>query len=981
MKFLKQIAQIYASKLTTTDQLLFVFPNRRAGLFFKKELLSLINTTLFSPKITDINSLAASLSPIRKANDVELLFELYDSYVQVRSKYTPDIESIDSFIHFGTTLLGDFNEIDKYLIDTKMLFSNIADLNDLNDYSEFLSEQQIKVLNTFWNNVRDDKPDSLSFNKQFVSLWSNLHEIYLHFTNSLISKGIGYDGLIYRTAINSISTDQALNTNSFSFSNICFIGFNSLTTSEYRIFNYFKQLGIADFYFDYPEYYNLTSSPFANSVAKYYQRNLSEFPSRFAYTQPHEAHTPNIHLHSTPSNSNQINVACSILDNNQNLSADNTAILLSDESLMPSLVQQLPKHISKINITMGYPLALSPVASLINHILTLQTELTTSPQGDTQFYYKPILNILAHSSIQNIYLSSSNQIASHITKTNLIRVTKNEINEIINSIKASPDEKQFFASIFQHHTDTISLIDYLCNIINKLLNTIAPCTNDTDSEFLYQYNKILRQLKSIIAQNTTHPIPVSILRLIINRLSPSLKAQFEGEPVEGMQIMGLLESRLLDFDNIILLNFNDSKIPGNKSVDSVIPYNLRQVYNLPTYEVSDAIQAYNFYRTLYHTKNIHLIYDSRSEGAQNEISRYFYQIKYLLKADIHHHNYTLPIASSSHTSQPLTINKSDNILQKLDTYKHDKFLSASRLKHYITCPLKFYFSTIADIKTPDKINELEESGLLGRIYHLAMELYYNTQPTPQKISTDDVQRLVSQAFDTESEKSHKRIQATGFNALIFNIVCKFVTDTINFDIKRNSNLQFHDVKSEVKVQAKINDVNFLAFIDRIDHDSQTTNIIDYKTSSKLQNKSIKITELISSDNESNHEIFQIIFYCYLYKLTYGATPLLPALYKMNALKKHNSTLSSITLSVPTQLLDPDNLPSFGIDLNSIDNTNSVEITITDYAQISTPFEWLIQKMLHDIYDPQKPFVPNTTKNTCSCPYINLCQQKKSNDNY
>ena len=450
MKFLQQIAKIYAEKLTPTSQLLFVFPNRRAGLFFRKELLALVKKPVFAPDITDINSLAATISPLQKANDIELLFALHESYVHVRSQHTEDIESIDAFVPFATTLLGDFNEIDKYLIDTKLLFSNIADLKNLNDQSQFLSEEQIAALNSFWGKVQNERNENLSFNRQFISLWDDLHDIYTHFTQSLIAKGIGYDGLIYRTAIEKLSTfnfcdkreqssslelpseakilNEAKNFQLSTFKSIVFIGFNSLTTSEYRIFKHFQQLGIADFYFDYPTCYT-SPSPFASTVGKYYERNLREFPSRYPYTQPSEPHIPNITIHSTPSATNQINVACSLITTNSSLlTPHSTAILIADESLMPSLIQQLPANIKKINITMGYPLSITPIATLINHILTLQTELTNNREGITQFYYKPLLSILSHSNIQSIYPTSSAKIIDQITRTNYIRITTQELH-------------------------------------------------------------------------------------------------------------------------------------------------------------------------------------------------------------------------------------------------------------------------------------------------------------------------------------------------------------------------------------------------------------------------------------------------------------------------------------------------------------------------------------------------------------------------
>ena len=987
MKFLQQIAKIYAEKLTPTAQLLFVFPNRRAGLFFRKELLSLVKKPIFSPNITDINSLAATLSPLQKANDIELLFALYESYVHVRSQHTTEIESIDTFVPFGTTLLGDFNEIDKYLIDTKLLFSNIADLKTLNDQSQFLSKQQIEALNSFWGNVQNEHNENLSFNHQFISLWDDLCDIYTHFTETLIAKGIGYDGLIYRTAIENLLTPNP----KFSTpDSIIFIGFNSLTTSEYRIFKHFQQLGIADFYFDYPTCYN-TPSPFASTVAKYYERNLKEFPSCYTYAQPTEPHIPNISLHSTPSATNQINVACSLLATNTSLQTPNsTAILLADESLMPSLIQQLPNSIQKINITMGYPLSITPIATLINHILTLQTEITNNREGIAQFYYKPLISILSHSNIQNIYPTSSAKIIDQITRANYIRITAQELHNIINKLNADDKEKQFFITLFTPHTTTNELIDYLSDIIHQLSQFNFNIS--TETEFLYQYQQVIHQLKTLISSNSNLVTP-NLLRMLIMRLTSSLKVQFKGEPIEGMQIMGLLESRLLDFENIILIGFNDQKVPGNKSVNSIIPYNLRRAYNLPTHEISDAIQAYNFYRTLYHTQNIHLIYDSRNEGAQNEISRYFYQLQYLLNAPIQQYNYQLQIQNTNNeTSQnsQLTINKTSEIIDKLNIYKtSNSSLSASCLKDYIACPLRFYFSTITSIKSPNEIKETGESSLLGRIYHKAMELYYNQYTIPQQLKKQEITQLIHRAFIEEGTTSNKQVQITGFNSLIFNLVYQFVDDTIKFDIKRYEQDQFSKVQSEVEINFFYNQIHFKGYIDRIDHTNDTINIIDYKTTTSKTKKDINILDLFTSHESAYNELFQIILYCYIYnhilKTTTSScqtTQIRPLLYKTYELSKSNTSLHTITLQIPNQLLNPNNLPSFDISLDDIeiDKNNCSTIDVTDYALISTPFEWLLQKMLKDIYNPNIPFAPNensTEEKACKfCPYKIICKKNK-----
>ena len=1012
MKFLQQIAKIYTEKLTPTSQLLFVFPNRRAGLFFRKELLALVKKPVFAPDITDINSLAATISPLQKANDIELLFALYESYVHVRSQHTEEIETIDAFIPFGTTLLGDFNEIDKYLIDTKLLFSNIADLKNLNDQSQFLSEEQIAALNSFWGKVQNERNKNLSFNRQFISLWDDLHDIYTHFTQSLISKGIGYDGLIYRTAIEKLSTfnfcdkreqssslelpseakilNEAKNFQLSTFKSIVFIGFNSLTTSEYRIFKHFQQLGIADFYFDYPTCYT-SPSPFASTVGKYYERNLREFPSRYQHTQPSEPHIPNITLHSTPSATNQINVACSLLTPNSSLlTRHSTAILLADESLMPSLIQQLPANIEKINITMGYPLSITPIATLINHILTLQTELTNNREGITQFYYKPLLSILSHSNIQSIYPTSSAKIIDQITRANYIRITTQELHNIIANLNTDDEEKQFFTTLFTSHTSTPELLKYLSDIITQLSTFNFQLS--TEKEFLYQYNQQLNQLKTLLTTNSSLLTP-NLLRMLIMRLTSSLKVQFKGEPIEGMQIMGLLESRLLDFENIILIGFNDQKVPGNKSVNSIIPYNLRRAYNLPTHEVSDAIQAYNFYRTLYHTKNLHLIYDSRNEGAQNEISRYFYQLQYLLRAPMQQYNYQLQIQNTNNETpdnQEITIHKTSEIINKLNSYKtSNASLSASRLKDYIACPLRFYFSTIANIKSPNEINETGESSLLGRIYHKAMELYYNQHTTPQSLNPKQIEILVHNAFIEESKSSGRQVQITGFNSLIFNLTHQFITNTIRFDIARYKQNQFSNVQSEVEINQPINQINFKGYIDRIDKTDDTINIIDYKTTATPKNEIgiPNIINLFNSYKSSHHELFQIILYCHIYNssflIPHSSLKIRPLLYKTYELSKSDTQLHNIKLQVPNQLLDPNNLPPLDTPLEAIstDKNSCTLIEITEYSLIATPFEWLLTRMLNNIYNPNIPFAAtenSTEEKACKfCPYKTICKKNKT----
>lgn len=969
MKFLSKIAQIYAQE-SDLQQYTFVFPNRRAGLFFRKELLNFSKQTAFAPNITDINSLLYALSELHKANDIQLLFLLYQSYVKIRSQHSDKIDSIDSFVPFGTTLLADFNEIDKYLIDVKQLFTNIADLKDLTDQSQNLSEQQQNALKTFWDKINTN--EELQFKQDFISLWNDLYDIYVDFTTTLKKQNIAYDGLIHRTVIENLNTVNSL---PYPHSTkICFIGFNHLTPTEFNILKHYQKLEIAKFYFDYPTFY-ASPSPLASSVAKYY--NNQKLFTTLGYEQNTETPTPNITIHSTPSASNQINIAYSIINKIGNHDTESWAIILTDESLMLSLIEQIPENIKKINITMGNPLSITPIATLINQILNLQNQVTTiANQSLLQLYYKPILNILSHSHIQHSYPTSSSQLLTLINRNKQPRITTNKLQEFINQLDASDEEKQFFLHIFTPQTSAIDTLKYLQQTITYLEPKQVA---DTDSEFIHQYKQTINQLLTLIEKyNIT--LNINTLQLLLQRLSTSIKVQLKGEPIKGLQIMGPLESRLLDFDNLIILGFNDSKIPGAQIPNTIIPHNLRQAYNLPTHEITNAIQSYNFYRTLYHTKNLHLIYDSRNEGTQNEISRYYHQIKYLLKLPIKQINYTLPIQKNSTIQQPISIEKNQDVIDALQHYKTDKQLSVSRLKDYISCPLKFYFSSIARIGSADTINETGDVSLLGKVYHKTMELYYKKYKTPQKIEDNIINSLIKDAFEEETKNPNQ--ETLGFNTLITNITFKFVKNTINFDIQRHKNDHFRDVISEKKIECKIEDIQFVGYIDRIDT-TDTINIIDYKTTKPEKNESnIKLMDLFVSTNKSHHEIFQILFYCYAYqKLNNESSQTRPALYKTYGINKEEAKLHPIKISIPDQLygLSAEELNKFDLNPEQLTYNNKHTIEIEKYDDIKVLFEWQLKRMLNEIFDTSVPFAPNPNdikENACVyCNFKQICNKK------
>lgn len=1057
--FLENIAEIYYNKIVVNkdnnlslNDIIFVFPNRRAGLFFTDALCSMCSRakqTIFSPNVVDINNFAASFTDIQKCSDVELLLLLYKSYESVAKEknYPADkLLSFDNFISLGESMLSDFNEVDKYLCNAEAIFSNISSLKDITAPSDYFDDEQIEAIQKFLGHLIPKGVDNaLEFEKKFISLWDILGGVYADFNNELDDKKLGYEGKIYRAAIENLSSrfNDNLDYNFdeiVKYKRVVFIGFNVLTASENEILSLFNKNNIGDYYFDYPMQFD--KSEFKSSIALNYAENLNKFTSKYEYHQPEKEQFPEINLYSTASHSNQTKVASQLIsdsyevykkkkDNNPiNKLNSSTAIILADEQLLPHMVDNLPENIEKINVTMGYQLNQSHIATLMNNIISLQSDIAKSGGVDC-FYHKPLINILVHPFIQNFYPKESGNIASKINSNNLIRVSIKELQS--DDIIAN---NEFFKHLFSYQDNVTDLIEYLIVILKRIEESLynQDKNNNTqyhtfDIEFTIQYKKFLNQLKNYLNQ-TAIEIDKKTFNQLITKMLSSLKVQFEGKPLEGLQIMGKLEARLIDYDNIIIVGFNDEKIPGNSSNNSLIPYNLRVAYKLPTYEHDDAIYAYNFYRMLYRTKKLSLIYDSRKEGGKNEISCYFYQIEHLMKhcvgADkikINHKTTNQTISASSDEKKQITIEKNGDIQGILEEYKKEggKRFSASSLKNYITCPLRFYYNSIAGIRQKNEVNESMQSNVFGLIYHGCMEQIYNdmydNNLTVEKLSLTDkeidgyIERefaKITKGYNNQVDAGKNQVAApsapplTGFNKLTANIIRNFIKQTIEFDKTRNITGK---IASEEEIEVKLLDaVNFKAIIDRIDKENGYTHIIDYKTTTLTQSKSVfNIVELFYSPEHTCQEIFQVLLYCYIYKQSKleeksnSSEKLQPNIYNVyklsDLIKQEKNQPEKFKLNVPNLFYNGDKfrneeelaeeLKELGItDLEgfSRDKKNCTEVKIDSYDDIAAPFEWLLKRMIDEIFDVNVSFAENPKNDKCKgckyCPYVPLCGKEK-----
>lgn len=1013
--FLDNIAESYYNYLIDNNNIsslretIFVFPNKRAGLFFKDAFLNKTTNNIFSPTITDINQLTNSFSDLVLADNTELIFYLYKAYTSVieEKELTKDT-TFESFISFGNSLLSDFNDIDKYQIDANEIFNNISALKDLTDNNTIFTEEQRKAVETLFHyKIENNSDNKLNFKKEFISLWNILSDIYNKFTKNISEDKIAYEGLIYKDTINNLLKNNTI----FPFEKIVFIGFNLLTPAEKKIFDFFKNKGMADFYFDYPAQYNI--APFSNTIATNFN-NLRDYKSIINFSQPNEKRFPKINIYNTASFSNQTIVAGQLVHNinkeqiNQDKSIYNTtSIILADETHISALIDELPEEIDKINITMGYPFNQASIVVLINSIITAKSEITKDIQNNNVFYYKSTLNVLTNPYIQKYHNQSANSLINKINKEQLIRIPQPVI------IENNKNNDSILPLIFSAQNNIEELIINLREILKTIKEEIQTIQEDDnqnnipyqsfEAEFATQYDRYLNKLLRLIQKHEINKtLTINSFNILNSRILSQLKIQFEGQPLEGLQIMGKLEARLLDFENIIIVGFNDNKFPGSNNDNSIIPYIIRKAYNLPTPEHNEAIYAYNFYRMLYRAKNVYLICDSRTDGTKNEISRYYYQIKYLFPEilspkdiEINQYNVNQNINTNSDKTTNTTticIEKNENIQEILNQYKSPNCkcsLSASMIKNYIACPLKFYYSAIAKIYQKNELDDSIQANMLGNIFHDSMHNIYINSIFPINIDDNEIKEYIYTSFKNELKiNSNSNFEIKGFYKISEEIIFNFIKNTIKYDNARYKKepFEFDTVNSEEKITQCIKGINFTYLIDRIDIIKLQNNnikyrIIDYKTTSPSKNHEIfDIDELFSSTDSKYHEVFQILLYCYFYekKLNVKPTEIQPILYNTYKINKkkisNNEDLDLIQIAIPQENIDKNNIPD-----NIIYKDNKAIITIESYNDIKEYFEERLTEMLNSIFNKDITFSenPNNKDNSgCKyCPYIRLCNKE------
>ena len=928
-----------------------VFPNRRAGVFFSKYLSEISNKTMWMPQIFTINELVQKLSNLQLADKLSLTFELYKSY---KSIYKTS-ENFDDFYFWGEMLLNDFDDVDKYLIDTDDMFQNLSAIKDLDYNFDYLSEEQIKTLKQFLKNF--DQGQTSDKKESFVKIWNVLNPIYKDFKNNLKEKSIAYEGMIYRQVVDEIKND----TIELDFKKIIFVGFNALNKCEEELFKYLKNNKLAEFYWDYDNYYTKINKK--HEAGLFLRNNINKFKNDdFNFNFDNLNSKKNIQYISTPSDVAQTKLVSQILKNN-NFDINKTAIVLADENLLVPLLFSLPKEISDINVTMGYPLKNTPVYSLIKHIINLQKNAKIDKNSNILFYHRDISNILNH---QYINYDEQKDEENIIDKRKVYREINNLKNPLLAKIFVKIDELSDFSN-------------YITDVLFEVFQSITNENQDKNSlnldiEYIYHIFIAVKRLNEIIVSEKID-LKIETYFKLFDKVIQSLSVPFTGEPLAGLQIMGVLETRALDFENIIILSMNEGVLPKSGISSSFIPYNIRRGFGLPTVENQDAIYAYYFYRLIQRAKNIFMIYSTQSDGiTANEKSRFLYQLKYEHNFNIVEKNLTFEIGV--YKPKEIVINKSHEIINKLNRYLSDgeerKSFSPSALNVYKSCSLKFYFKYIAELKPTDDVVEEIDAMHFGSITHEAMHLLYQDFTDKKILVTKDeinqiiknetvINNAIKKAFNTQyyKVKEDDAVEINGKDLLIFEIIKQYVSKILETDKNKFVPFSILDLEKSVNFRfpVVINDekkyVNLYGKIDRIDQINNSIRIIDYKTGTE-HNSFYDIEEIFDNEKSSKtHEIFQILMYSMLYEKNFKPNiNIEPCLFYIKNIYNKN----------------------FNINITQKQNKKIVNM-INSYNLVSDEFESKLSELIVNIFDEHNNFEQTDDINRCEyCEYANICKR-------
>ncbi len=846
--FIFEVLKNLQNKNTKLSSITFVLPSKRAGLFLKHQLSQVVNETIFSPNILSIEEFVEELSQLKTISNTELLFDFYNTYLQLTEKQ--NIETFESFSKWAQILLQDFNEIDRYLIPQKKIFNYLSAIQDLKHWS-----------------LETNKTE---FVKNYLSFWNKLNNYYTQFTEQLLDKKTGYQGLIYREAVKNLGAYIQSNQNK----RHVFLGFNALNTSEETIIQVMLQSGLASIYWDVDTVFINNPIHDAGLFIRTHKKTWPHFKNNpFNWITDSYSKDKKISVYGIPKNIGQAKYIGSLLNTLKanNTSLNNTAVVLGDENLLIPVLNSLPSNIDALNITMGLPLKSIPLASLFEHLFHIHKSATKL------FYHKDVINLVSHQFIRPLFyigdIDYTTKLIETIDSNNIVYISIERIKEITNL-----KNNNLIDNLFTNWNISIDIA--LKNCSQLILNIKSHLDENKSSnllslEYLFRFNELFNELSRL---NLKHNVinDISSLYSVYKELLSSETLDFKGEPLQGLQIMGMLESRVLDFDTIIISSVNEGILPAGKTNNSFIPFDVKLENKLPTYKEKDAVYTYHFYRLLQRAKNIFMLYNTEADVLTGgEKSRFITQLEIEGIHKISHEIITPYVPVINQTLN--TVKKTPAVLDSLITIA-EKGFSPSSLTNYIRNPIDFYYQKILKIKEHNDIEETVAANTLGTVIHNTLEDFYkpleNTFLTIEEIK--NMKFLINKTVTYHFTEIYKEGDITkGKNLIVFEIAKRYVSNFLNLEIeelKQGNEIKIIAIEVERKVLIDVPElpfpINITGKIDRVDEYNGVTRIIDYKTG-KVEQTNVEIAnwEDINTDYKKHSKSFQILSYAYMMYLS------------------------------------------------------------------------------------------------------------------
>lgn len=859
-----------------------VLPNKRAGLFLKKYLAVQSGKTTWSPKIFSIDEFMTEIAGVIIPEPLTLLFDLYAVYKNTEGT---DAQPPEEFLGWGSVLLNDFNEIDSYCADAGQLFN-------------YLNE--IKAIET-WN---PDGRGLTDFQKQYLAFWRSLGKLYFGFRESLCQKKQAYQGLAYRLAADKIK-NQTTEVSDKNTQHLLFVGFNALTKAEEIVIRHFIGLGKAEILWDADRYYSENTNQEAGKFIRKNETDPGFFPpaklspgkkenKEFRWKcDDLETSEKEIEVIGVPGNVLQAKVAGNILAalfNTADFSPESanfqkTAVVLANESLLLPVLQSLPEKVKNVNITMGYPLKYSPLHDFWNSLFRLHENIVLFSEKRF-FYYRDVVQVLSHPflSFSEEFSALAVKSLAEIKQKNRIYFSAGELQKMAEESGRAEALKDILPLFSDWKNEPLAAISNLIRFVKFRISE-----KNMEAEFLASYLEIFHQIQSLPElQNVIQDIRT--LRIIFNLVAESCSVPFSGEPLMGLQVMGMLETRTLDFENVILLSANEEVLPSGKSQNSFIPLDVKKQFGLPTYSDRDAIFAYHFYRLMQRAKKVSVLFNndiSSSSGmGGSEKSRFITQISEELqkknpKINITEKIFSFPAIPTK--GQALSIAKNESIIKRLDELAAKGF-SPSAINTFLNCPLDFYFKYVIGIREENTVEETIDAATFGDLVHAALQDIY-APFAGNKVSAPDFEMrknesagIIRNAF---LQKYSDRDINFGKNLLSLKVAEKFILSFLNNEItflrhlaSRGETMEILGLEKDMEavIATHGRNIKFKGKADRIDRAGNTVRIIDYKTGT-VDPAELKIESAeISGFSRLKPKAVQLLVYALLFRHPQPSSP-------------------------------------------------------------------------------------------------------------